>query len=96
MAIRPSDSWKTLRSRAAVGEALASPTPTLERTALEDSKPAMLLEKACRESCRVLFVLVTCDEEFDLRRFGTCRSLATATDRSLAVPLLLLTQGSHP
>lgn len=42
-----------MSSRTAVGEALASPTPTLERTAREASKPAMLLEKACRESCHV-------------------------------------------
>ncbi len=51
VAMRPADSWRTDSSREAVGEAVESPTPTLERTAREESMPAMLLEKAWRESC---------------------------------------------
>lgn len=33
-----------------MGEAVLSPTPTLERTAREERRPAMLEEKAWRES----------------------------------------------
>jgi hypothetical protein len=35
-----------------VGEAVESPTPTVERTAREERRPAMLLAKAWRESCQ--------------------------------------------
>ena len=40
------------RSNAAVGDAVASPTPTLDSTAREDSSPAILLANACSESCK--------------------------------------------
>lgn len=49
--MRPADCCKIESKSAAVGEAVESPTPTLERTARSESRPAMLLEKACRESC---------------------------------------------
>jgi hypothetical protein len=39
------------RRSAAVGEALESPTPTVESTAREERRLAMLLAKAWRESC---------------------------------------------
>jgi hypothetical protein len=38
------------RINAAVGEAVESPTPTLDSTAREERRPAMELENACRES----------------------------------------------
>ena len=50
VANRPADSWRIESNSAAVGEAVESPTPTLDRTAREESSPAMLLEKACSES----------------------------------------------
>lgn len=50
VAIRPADSWMMERMRAAVGEADESPTPTLDRTARDESRPAMELENACSES----------------------------------------------
>jgi hypothetical protein len=46
------DSCRIERSNAAVGEAVESPTPTVERTAREERRPAMLLAKAWRESCQ--------------------------------------------
>lgn len=46
VAIRPADSWRIESKSAAVGEAEESPTPTLLKTAREDSRPAMLDEKA--------------------------------------------------
>ena len=50
VAIRPMDSWSTVRSSAAVGEALLSPTPTPSSTAREASMPAIEDENAWRES----------------------------------------------
>lgn len=46
VARRPADSCRIDSNSAAVGEAVESPTPTLDRTAREESSPAMLLEKA--------------------------------------------------
>lgn len=51
VAIRPADSCKIESSSAAVGDAEESPTPMPDRTALDESKPAMELEKAWSESC---------------------------------------------
>lgn len=34
-----------------MGDADESPTPTLDSTAREERRPAILLEKACKESC---------------------------------------------
>lgn len=48
--MRPADSCMMDRISAAVGEAEESPTPTLDKTARDESSPAMELEKACRES----------------------------------------------
>lgn len=50
VAIRPADSCMILKSNAAVGDAVESPTPTLDRAARLASSPAILLENACRES----------------------------------------------
>lgn len=50
VAILPADSCRIESSNAAVGDAVESPTPTLERAAREASREAMLLEKAWRES----------------------------------------------
>ena len=48
--MRPADSWMIERISAAVGEAVESPTPTLDSTARDERSPAMELENACRES----------------------------------------------
>ena len=50
VAMRPADSWMIERINAAVGEAVESPTPTLDSTAREERRPAMELENACKES----------------------------------------------
>jgi hypothetical protein len=50
VAIRPEESCRICRRRAEVGEAFALPTPTPWSTALEDSRPAMELQNAWRES----------------------------------------------
>lgn len=51
VARRAKESWKMESRSAVVGEALESPTPTLERTAREERREAMLDVKACKESC---------------------------------------------
>lgn len=50
VAMRPADSCMMERSSAAVGEAEESPTPTLDKTARDERRPAMELENACSES----------------------------------------------
>lgn len=50
VASRPMDSCRMERSKALVGEAVESPTPTPSSTALEASRPAMDDENACSES----------------------------------------------
>lgn len=53
-----------------MGDADESPTPTLESTALDERSPAMLLEKACNESCALRSGLVC----------GVCVTIGTYID----------------